>query len=51
VFVVKEAHRLLAVPVMPYDLAIYSHPTVARDCHVFSEPLHSREDHVDRRNS
>ena len=34
VFAAEEAHLLLAAPVMPYDLAVYSHPKVARDCHV-----------------
>ena len=34
VFAAEEAHLLLPAPVMPYDLPIYSHPKVARDCHV-----------------
>ncbi len=34
VFAAEEAHLLLAAPVMPYDLPVYSHPKVARDCHV-----------------
>jgi transposase len=34
VFAAEEAHLLLPVPVMPYDLPIYAHPKVARDCHV-----------------
>jgi transposase len=34
VFATEEAPLLLPTPVMPYDLPIYSHPKVARDCHV-----------------
>jgi transposase len=34
VFAAEEAHLLLPLPVMPYDLPLYSHPKVARDCHV-----------------
>jgi transposase len=34
VFAAEEAPLLLPVPVMPYDLPLYSHPKVARDCHV-----------------
>jgi transposase len=34
VFAAEEAHLLLPLPVMPYDLPIYSHPKVARDCRV-----------------
>lgn len=34
VFAAEEAHLLLPAPVMPYDLPIYTHPKVARDCHV-----------------
>jgi Mu transposase, C-terminal domain len=34
VFAAEEAALLLPAPVMPYDLPIYSHPKVARDCHV-----------------
>ena len=34
VFAAEEAHLLLPAPVMPYDLPVYSHPKVARDCHV-----------------
>jgi transposase len=37
VFAAEEAHLLLPVPVMPYDLPIYSHPKVARDCHLLTE--------------
>lgn len=34
VFAAEEAMFLLPAPVLPYDLPIYCHPKVAKDCHV-----------------
>jgi transposase len=55
VFAAEEAHLLLPAPVMPYDLPLYCHPKVARDCHVeiakslYSVPYRLIGAHLDAR--